>query len=121
MLTWKPVTLPIAWQGSSGQEGSGTVAVLPSTTVVFEVVAAPALAPTRATRSARQPASADRQRQATAIPADPALTAPCEDLDMPMLLSSENLSVRGRLATGAAVITAADGASGSRANCDATA
>ena len=29
MLTWKPVTLPIAWQGSSGHEGSGWAAVSP--------------------------------------------------------------------------------------------
>src|SRR6188472_4238452 len=56
VLTWKPVTLPIAWQGDSGQEGSGTVAALPRTTVVLVGLAAPALAPS-ATRSARQPAS----------------------------------------------------------------
>ena len=93
VLTWKPVTLPIAWQGDSGQEGSGVVAVLPRTTVVFEVVAAPALAAS-ATRSARQPASAISQRQPAATPADPALTAPCEDLDMPMLLSLKTCLMR---------------------------
>ena len=27
LLTWKPVTLPTAWQGSDGQDGSGVVAV----------------------------------------------------------------------------------------------
>ncbi|MFP5388669.1 MAG: hypothetical protein ACLGG5_05140 [Thermoleophilia bacterium] len=59
VLTWKPVTLPIAWHGDSGQDGSGIVAVSPSTTVVWAVslspVAAPAV-PAKTTRSISSPA-----------------------------------------------------------------
>src|ERR1700742_3952799 len=40
--TWKPVTLPTAWQGWLGQDGSGVAAVWPSVTVVFSTFAAPA-------------------------------------------------------------------------------
>src|SRR6476659_9921420 len=87
LLSWKPVTLPTAWQGSSGQEGSGVVAVSPRTTVVRVVLAAPAPA-TRAMRTARQPAvsvaTAMRPRLRAGLAA---MGAPCEDLDMPLLLS----------------------------------
>ena len=38
--TWKPVTLPTAWQGRFGQDGSGVVEVAPSVTVVFSTSAA---------------------------------------------------------------------------------
>src|SRR5690348_16287014 len=56
LLTWKPVTLPTAWQGSPGQDGSGTVAVWPSTTWVLGTSAAPAPA-TKAARMAREQTS----------------------------------------------------------------
>src|ERR1700759_4122374 len=42
--TWKPVTLPTAWQGMFGQDGSGVSDVAPSVTVVFSTPAAPAAA-----------------------------------------------------------------------------
>src|ERR1700761_8936723 len=57
--TWKPVTLPTAWQGRSGQDGSGVLEVPPRVTVVVSTLpavgaAAHAMAATRApaTRSA---------------------------------------------------------------------
>src|ERR1700746_2328007 len=40
LLTWKPVTLPTALQGLSGQEGSGSPAVWPRITVVCGTLAA---------------------------------------------------------------------------------
>src|ERR1700760_5105043 len=53
--TWKPVTLPTAWQGWSGQDGSGVAAVWPSVTVVFST-SAPLATATSATRAtARTP------------------------------------------------------------------
>src|ERR1700755_770170 len=39
---WKPVTLPTAWQGRFGQDGSGVEEVAPSVTVVCSTLAAPA-------------------------------------------------------------------------------
>src|ERR1700742_5196494 len=48
--TWKPVTLPTAWQGWSGQDGSGVAAVWPSVTVVFST-SAPSATATSATRA----------------------------------------------------------------------
>ena len=86
VLTWKPVTLPTAWQGSSGQDGSGVVAVLPSTTVVRELVAAPApvAIATRAARQAASPIATAIWPRAAIRSATPALW---EDLDMPVLLS----------------------------------
>src|ERR1044072_5473354 len=84
VLTWKPVTLPTAWQGSSGQEGSGTVDVSPRTTVVRELVAAPAPAKS-ATSKARHPAndSAIVARPRRRSDSDPTVLS--ENLDMPML------------------------------------
>ena len=86
MLTWKPVTLPTAWQGDSGQEGSGTVAVLAEDDGRLG-----------GRRRAGACSDRDEEHEAAAsaitsasrprVPADPALTAPCEDLDMPLLLS----------------------------------
>jgi hypothetical protein len=83
LLTWNPVTLPIAWQGISGQEGSGTLEVLPSTIVVRELVAAPAPA-TRATRMARAPTAAAASPRLTA---GRVATASPDILDIPLLLS----------------------------------
>ena len=54
VLIWNPVTLPTAWQGDSGQEGSGVVLVWPRTTVVLELVAAPAPPTETTTVTARQ-------------------------------------------------------------------
>src|ERR1044072_8267998 len=68
VATWKPVTLPTAWQGSSGQEGSGTVA-------------APAPA-ARTTRVARQPARAAASVNLPVAAIRPSAPALCEYLDM---------------------------------------
>src|ERR1044072_5942583 len=81
VATWKPVTLPTAWQGSSGQEGSGTVAVLPRTTVARESVAAPAPA-ARTTRVARQPARAAASGNLPVAAFRPSAPALCESLAM---------------------------------------
>ena len=56
LLTWKPVTLPTAWQGRSGQEGSGSDAVWPRITVVLPTFAVSLLA-ARPTRSVSAQAS----------------------------------------------------------------
>src|ERR1044072_8677400 len=81
VATWKPVTLPTAWQGSSGQEGAGTGAVLPRTTVARESVAAPAPA-ARTTRVARQPARAAASVNLPVAAIRPSAPALCEYLDM---------------------------------------
>src|ERR1044072_6721929 len=81
VATWKPVTLPAAWQGGAGQEGSGTVAVLPRTTVARESVAAPAPA-ARTTRGARQPARAAASVNLPVAAIRPSAPALCEYLDM---------------------------------------
>src|ERR1700760_4319037 len=54
--TWKPVTLPTAWQGVPGQDGSGVVEVPPRVTVVFSTLAAVATAVSAIT-AARAPAT----------------------------------------------------------------
>ena len=85
LLTWKPVTLPIAWQGRAGQDGSGTVEVWPRTTVVLGTLAA--LAPTaRALKVAREPTANTRISQRPRPGASAAIT-PFKDLDIHMLLS----------------------------------
>ncbi len=106
VLTWKPVTLPTAWQGESGQEGSGTVEVLPRTTVAVPGAAAlaAAKAPT-ATRAQRTAPNASRRPRRRPCPVGDA----CEDLDIQLLLSAMAACRRfldsvkhGRLALGAA-------------------
>jgi hypothetical protein len=41
--SWKPVTLPTAWHGRFGHDGSGIVGVAPRVTVVLSTWAAPAI------------------------------------------------------------------------------
>src|SRR5436305_9313711 len=80
LLTWKPVTLPTAWHGSSGQEGSGTVDVCPRITRVRGGLAASlwAARPTsRAREQARRPTTSQRAFRTPAV----AKTAD-EDLDI---------------------------------------
>src|SRR3954454_20893036 len=85
LLTWKPVTLPTAWQGSSGQDGSGSVAVWPRITVVRVTLAAP-LSATWLASSARVQVSRPRTSQRPLR--SPAVgTAADENLDMDLLLS----------------------------------
>jgi hypothetical protein len=79
------------------------VAVAPSTTVVFEAVAAPALEPNWATARTRH-AAASRARINFLPPSavKPALSALCGDIDMPFL-SRMVKAVARRLAAGTAV------------------
>jgi hypothetical protein len=80
LLTWNPVTLPTAWQGSSGQEGSGSVEVWPRITVVCGTLAA-SLSATRLARSASEQAS--RPARSQLFLRNPAVDTPAdEDLDM---------------------------------------
>jgi hypothetical protein len=55
--TWKPVTLPTAWQGRFGQDGSGVEDVAPSVTVVFSTPAAVATAAIAIRASAAAPSA----------------------------------------------------------------
>src|SRR5664279_4389169 len=98
LLAWKPVTLPTAWQGSPGQEGSGAEAVLPSTTVVFSTPAALEPATTQAAIAREHAASANPMRRTRR------LVAPLTRFDAPdMLLLSLKMPPRaGRLAALAA-------------------
>src|SRR5262249_24560762 len=83
VLTWKPVTLPIAWQGDSGQDGSGVVAVLPSVTMTFAWPATlvPAASPATTAANSKVATIAVRRPRRRA---DSALEPACEDLDMPV-------------------------------------
>ena len=60
--TWKPVTLPTAWQGRFGQDGSGVAEVAPSVTVVFSTAAAAATAASAIRATAAAPSAMATRR-----------------------------------------------------------